>query len=105
MQATSKLRSQLPSRDRPLLRMNGHYLSVDAAMPTMNIQISSNVPKITTSERDITKAQIQDLVIISIHIHVAAKKQCWAQGFAFISPRVSPLAVERGRIMKSDATQ
>ena len=38
MQATSKLRSPLPSPDRPLLRMRGRYLSVDAAMPTMNIQ-------------------------------------------------------------------
>ena len=35
MQATSKLRSPLPSPDRPLLRMRGCYLSVDAAMPTI----------------------------------------------------------------------
>ena len=38
MQATSKLRSPLPSPDRPLLRMRGRYLSDYAAMPTMNIQ-------------------------------------------------------------------
>ena len=35
---TSKLRSPLPSPDRPLPRMRGRYFSVDATMPTMNIQ-------------------------------------------------------------------
>ena len=42
MQATSKLRSPLPSADRPLLRVRGRYLSVDAAMPTMNISTEAH---------------------------------------------------------------
>ena len=51
----------LPSPDSPLLRMRGRYLSVDAAMPTMN---SSNLQQIR-SERGIynsSKARSQSVI-------------------------------------------
>ena len=41
MKATSKLRQPLPSADQPLLRVRGRFLSDNADMPTMNMQISS----------------------------------------------------------------
>ena len=41
MKATSKLRPPLSSYDWPLLRVRGRFLSDNADMPTMNMQISS----------------------------------------------------------------
>ena len=38
---SSKLRPPLPSDDRPLLRLRGRTLSVDADMQTLNIQVIS----------------------------------------------------------------
>ena len=36
----------LPKPDRPLLRMFGHYLSVDAAMPIIHFKISSGIKRV-----------------------------------------------------------
>ena len=69
MQATSKLRSPLPSPDRPLLRMRGRYLSADAAMPTMNIQISSSISKFKKRKGYRSKCALRSAYVYSKNIH------------------------------------